>query len=122
MSDVLIHRCTLRVVRRGGWSWGPDPKRFLDQVMRTFPALLAKKLGAFLGDEVDREIAAPIRIRIPVRLGDLMPEVSGTSLPRSGRGETVSLDAMIHAPLCSAFGRAQHWSGQIQPVDSFATS
>ncbi len=122
MSDVLIHRCTLRVVRRGGWSWGPDPKRFLDQVMRTFPALLAKKLGAFLGDEVDREIAAPIRIRIPVRLGDFMPEVSGTSLPRSGRGETVSLDARIESALYSAFGREQPRSEQIQPRERFPTS
>src|SRR5215471_11854713 len=104
MPDILIHRCTLRVVRRGGWSWGPDPKRFLHEVMRSFPALLARKLQEFALVD-DREVAAPIRVHIPIRLGDFMPELHPQSRiePLSGSNGTAQLEERVEVALQAAF-------------------
>jgi hypothetical protein len=106
MADFLIHRCTLRVIRRGGWSWGPSPKQVLEQAVRIFPILLAKKLAELFPDTKERELAAPIRVRIPVRLSDFATAGSPLVDPSSA-GDTPSaslLDARIEAALCSAFG------------------
>ena len=89
MPEVLIHRCTLRVVRRGGWNWGPEPKQMLENVVRHIPELLARKLEQFFAAEEDREFSAPIQIRIPIRLDDLLSEtrnlerVGATATPRT---------------------------------------
>ncbi len=74
MADILIHCCTLRVVRRGGWSWGPSPRSLVEQLVRQIPALLARKLQSLLPADGEEEIAAPVRLRIRIRLQDLMPE------------------------------------------------
>jgi hypothetical protein len=72
MPDVIINRCTLRVVRRGGWNWGPEPQKLLEGVIRVFPDLLARKLAELLPDEDESEIVSTIRVRIPLRMSELM--------------------------------------------------
>ena len=72
MTDIVIHHCKLRVVRQDGWTWGPEPQRLLQSAMRTLPALLARQLAELWEDERDYEIAAPVRITIPVRMSELM--------------------------------------------------
>jgi len=106
MADVLIHRCTLRVVRRGGWSWGPDPKRLLQDVVRSFPELLARKLETLFPDEEDREFAAPIRLRIPIRMSDLLPDptVAGSAdFPAASR-TIASVEEKLDGALRRFFG------------------
>jgi len=73
-KDVVIHRCTLRIVRRDGWSWGPDPRRLLNGAVNALPTLLAHRLAGLWPDEeeTDYEIAAPISIRVPVRMDELL--------------------------------------------------
>ena len=51
MTDIVIHHCKLRVVRRDGWAWGPEPQRLLQSAMRTLPALLARQLAELWEDE-----------------------------------------------------------------------
>jgi hypothetical protein len=70
--EIVIHRCALRIVRKGGWSWGPDPKRSAQDLAQDFIALLARQLAVLLGDDDDREFAAPVHLRIPVRPADLV--------------------------------------------------
>lgn len=72
MQDILIERCTLRVVRRGGWSWGADPRRLLRNVLDSVPALVASRLAELLADVPgDGAITQPIQIRIPIRLDEI---------------------------------------------------
>jgi len=44
-ADIVVRRCAVRVVRHGGWSWGPQPQRLVDQVLAALPSLIAARLG-----------------------------------------------------------------------------
>ena len=80
MQDVVIHRCTICFVRRGGWSWGPDPRRLLRNAIEAIPAIVAARLADLLRDAPgDFEVPAPMRIRIPLRLADLRAGASGAA-------------------------------------------
>lgn len=72
MADVLIHHCTLRVVRRGGWSWGAEPRRLLDAVVRAFPRLLERRLTGLLPADADAELSAPVRLTLKLRLDEAL--------------------------------------------------
>lgn len=71
MPDVTIHRCVMRVVRRGGWSWGPEPKRLVADVVRALPALLAAELARILPEDAGGEVSAPVRLDVRIGLADL---------------------------------------------------
>ena len=67
-ADITVHRCVVRVVRRGGWSWGPDPRGLVQHVMDALPDLLAGQFAEHLAaDGPDLEITEPVRVT--VRLG-----------------------------------------------------
>jgi hypothetical protein len=106
MTEILIHHCTLRIVRRGEWSWGADPKRLVDNVVATFPALLARKLAELWPDADEREFAMPVRLRIPVRLSELWSVIVGGSA--NFRDEELrvhaSLERQLESSLRAAFG------------------
>jgi hypothetical protein len=78
-TDVLIERCSLRIARRGGWSWGPDPRSLLRAAMLRLPELVADRLGELWPGEVQGHAAAPLRLRIPLRLDELMALAGGTA-------------------------------------------
>ena len=59
MADVVVRHCTIRVVRHGGWSWGPQPRVLLDHVLRQVPNLIAAELDRLFPEKgVEQEIAA----------------------------------------------------------------
>jgi hypothetical protein len=91
VADVLINRCTLRVVRRGGWSWGADPRRLLESVVQAFPRLLARRLAELLPDDAEAEISAPLRLNISVRLSELL------ALGAVDDGQTVAAESRLAA-------------------------
>jgi len=72
MAEVVVHRCTLRVVRRHGWSWGPAPDRLLKAVVAALPWLLARKLGDLFAGEAEREITERVNLTVPVKLSELL--------------------------------------------------
>lgn len=76
-ADILIHRCTLRLARRGGWSWGADPRALLNAAVQGLPALVAARLGELWPAGQDCELAAPVRLRLPLRLDELREFAAG---------------------------------------------
>ena len=119
MPDVTIHRCTLRVVRRGGWSWGPDPRGFAQHAARVLPELLEKALAGMFpgvsGEDEDREIAAPVRIRIPVRMSELAMDAASQHPARPGTTASTSLNQRVESALRAALGLSSEPSTPPQP-------
>jgi hypothetical protein len=76
MTEIVIQHCKIRIVRRGGWSWGADPQRLLQSAVRALPALIAARLAEMWPGEAEREITAPIRVTVPVRIAELLAVAS----------------------------------------------
>jgi hypothetical protein len=92
-GEITVHRCAVRVVRRGGWSWGPDPRGLVQRVLDALPDLLAAEFDEHLaGDGPDVEITEPVRlsVRLSSRGGGVLaptslvlePAAGGDPLPR----------------------------------------
>jgi hypothetical protein len=71
MSDILIRRCTLRIVRHGGWTWGANRRALVEQATAALPRLIAERL-AVLMPEGDGEIEDPVRLRFALQAHELM--------------------------------------------------
>lgn len=64
-GGITVHRCVVRVVRQGGWSWGPDPRNLVQQVLDALPDLLAERFDEQLaGDGPDVEIREPVQVSV----------------------------------------------------------
>ncbi len=70
MEDVLIRHCVLRVVRHGGWTWGPNRRGLLNRVTQVLPDLIAARLAEIL-DRHSGTIHQPIKLRIRCSMGQL---------------------------------------------------
>ena len=102
-ADVVIHRCTLRIARRGGWSWGADPRGLLKAAMQHLPELIAARLGELWPAQDKRQIAAPLRLRVSLRLDELL------ALTRDAAGDA-------HAPAMLAGNLAQRIDKMVQDL------
>lgn len=108
MADVFIHRCTLRIVRRGGRNWGPAPRRLVEEVLRLLPVLLARQLETLLPDsDEDQQIAAPVRLQLSVPASALTAEISRipqapTAIDSEVRHKV--LEAKLESAVRRAFG------------------
>jgi hypothetical protein len=73
-ADITVRRCTVQVVRHGGWSWGPQPRRLVDQVLAALPGLIAERLADLAPDDAseDVEITEPVRVAVSLPLRDLL--------------------------------------------------
>ena len=102
MAELIIHRCTLRLVRRQGWSWGPEPQRLLKTAVAALPLLIARKLVELLPDD-EAEISE-VRLTIPIKLSELLD----LSAEASTSGETSQRKSIgaLEQKVSEAIGRA----------------
>lgn len=64
-GDIAVRHCTVTVVRSGGWSWGPDPRGLVDQVVDALPEALQDHFAEHLaGDGPDVEITEPVTVTV----------------------------------------------------------
>lgn len=106
MADIIIHRCTLRVVRRSGWSWGPRPQHLLKAAVAALPFLLAGKLGELFPPDADTEISEHVRLTIPIKLSELLALGSEAGHAETSATPSVAgLDQQLIAAVERAFER-----------------
>ena len=87
MQDVLVRRCTVRVVRRSGWSWGPEPRRLVRRITDAVPSLVAAKLAELFKDAPHAmEVRDAIRVRVRLRLDEI--KSLGSSMQTIAGGPT----------------------------------
>ena len=96
MPDLTIERCLVRIVRRGGWAWGPDPRGLVRGVIARLPALLAQQLGSLL-DSLDLEtnivVEQPVIVNVTLRRGEL------ASLTRDGEQADAAILRFLESAL-----------------------
>lgn len=97
MEDIRIRHCHVRVLRHGGWSWGADPRQLMNHVTRRLPLWLAQALAEQLADAPPGATIPTLRVRVPVRLGELysLPEA-----PDSGNAVEVTHAVLQRARAC----------------------
>ncbi len=71
MADLLIRRCTIKIVRHGGWAWGAAPRALLDRALKSLPELIGAEVERLWPEDEEREISAPVRLRIAASLAEL---------------------------------------------------
>lgn len=78
VTDILIRHCRARVIRRDGWSWGPDPRSLANEFTRALPGLLAAHLANLkLAGTEDAEITTPVIVRVSLSIDELRALTSG---------------------------------------------
>lgn len=70
-ADITIRHCRLRLTRRGGWCWGPDPRALLRAAFKHLPLLIGERLAEMWPAHADANLVAPLRLRIALRLDEL---------------------------------------------------
>ncbi|HWO25313.1 MAG TPA: hypothetical protein VNO30_41520 [Kofleriaceae bacterium] len=107
MTDVVVHRCVLRVRRTSGWTWGRSPDALLAAATHALPRLIAGRLEAFAASTArPLHVTAPMRIRVEATVGELgelaaMLEAAGElDLARVPLGRRIgaALDAALAWP------------------------
>ncbi|MBO0870616.1 MAG: hypothetical protein J2P15_18835, partial [Micromonosporaceae bacterium] len=80
---VVVRHCTVEVLRRGGWSWGPAPDRLPGQALDALARLLTERFAEQLAGDRDVEITEPVRLEVRVPLAGLRAG-AGTGTGRAG--------------------------------------
>jgi hypothetical protein len=121
-TDIVVRRCTVRVVRHGGWSWGPRRQQLVEQVIAALPGLIAGHIGGLPDHGVpDVEITEPVRISVSLRLTDLLagrfdpiqqPVITGIAEPGSFVASPPEPYPVSRSRSSSGTGAGSSWDSQ----------
>ena len=115
-DDLTVHRCVVTVIRRGGWSWGPDPQGLVRRILDTLPDLLTERFAERLaGDGPEVEITEPVTVTVrlgpgrwpggdPVSPGDVVIEPAEVAS---------ALAASPGVPEVDAVSPEEYWEGRL---------
>lgn len=70
-AEILIQRCTLRITRRGGWSWGGNPRSVVNAALQRLPQLIGERLADAWPAGTERVVSAPLRLQLTLRRSEL---------------------------------------------------
>jgi hypothetical protein len=70
VADVIVHRCTVRLVRAGGWGWGRAPHELVDAALEALPELVEAAVAGLPDGGPDAE-AEIVHMSAPVSLAEL---------------------------------------------------
>jgi hypothetical protein len=106
MTLVEIRSCTVRVVRRDGWSWGPDPRQLLDGVLAAVPVLIADAVASAVPAGTHGQVTAPVRVRVPISRAQLQAFSRGGLAGSSWPAVRAALEPVLAAALRAELDRA----------------
>lgn len=77
-ADITIANCRLKIVRRGGWSWGTGRHEIARRVAAVLPELILQRIAAKLQPDnlnspIHAEIDTVVSLRLRVKRKDLLP-------------------------------------------------
>ena len=93
---IVVRHCTVTVVRRGGWSWGPAPDRLPGQVLAALSALLT---GERTGQLPDRLTGRPADQLADQLAGQLAGQLTGQLTERFAAELAADEDVEITEPV-----------------------
>jgi hypothetical protein len=118
VTDIEVRSCTVRVVRRDGWSWGASPRRLLDEVLAAVPVLIADALAAAVPDGAEGEVPEPVQVTVPVRRADLL--ALARARPAASWPDPAAPE--LQTVLAAALRRALTGNGKMAPAPEAVAS
>jgi hypothetical protein len=119
-ADILIHHCSLRIARRHGWSWGPDARALLRAALQRLPEMLAMRLAESWPEQLECEVVAPLRLRLSVRMEELLELGAGSGAGPAAGGAPGSLAQRLDTLLLELVQRASSGAPPAVPPESVA--
>lgn len=106
MSDVVVHRCVVRIRRTSGWSWGASPDALVAAATRALPDLVMARLPA-----VAASLAAPVHLAQPIKVQLAMTTAELVALATSSNAASTPfaerLSALVAEHVANAIARDQ---------------
>jgi hypothetical protein len=106
MTDIVVHRCELRIRRTSGWAWGASPDDLIRAATRAIPQLLAARLPQLaVTDGETVAIDRPITVKIAATARQLAALADGTPGPPDVAALRVRIEVDVAGAVAQALAR-----------------